>query len=72
MLALALGRIAAAPSPDPTGSAASMAADIRTTMQRHQAAERDHERLEVRMRRIESLLSKGPLKIVRRAVAGRR
>jgi glycosyltransferase involved in cell wall biosynthesis len=72
MLALALGRIAAAPSPDPTGSAASMAADIRTTMQRHQSAERDHERLEVRMRRIESLLSKGPLKIVRRAVAGRR
>jgi len=72
MLALALGRIVAAPSPDPTGSAASMAADIRTTMQRHQAAERDHERLEVRMRRIESLLSKGPLKMVRRAVAGRR
>jgi glycosyltransferase involved in cell wall biosynthesis len=72
MLALALGRIVAAPSPDPTGSAASMAADIRTTMQRHQAAERDHERLEVRMRRIESLLSQGPLKMVRRAVAGRR
>jgi hypothetical protein len=72
MLALALGRIVTAPSPDPTGSAASMAADIRTTMQRHQAAERDHERLEVRMRRIESLLSKGPLKMVRRAVAGRR
>jgi len=72
MMALALGRILAAPSPDPTGSAASMAADIRTTMQRHQAAERDHARLEVRMRRIESLLSKGPLKMVRRAVAGRR
>ena len=72
MLALALGRIAAAPSPDPTGAAASMAADIRTTMQRHQAAERDHARLEVRMRRIESLLSKGPLRLVRRAVAGRR
>jgi glycosyltransferase involved in cell wall biosynthesis len=72
MLALALGRIAAAPSPDPTGSAASMAADIRTTMQRHQSAERDHARLEVRMLRIESLLSKGPLKIVRRAVSGRR
>jgi glycosyltransferase involved in cell wall biosynthesis len=72
MLALALGRIVAAPSPDPTGSAASMAADIRTTMQRHQAAERDHARLEVRMRRIESLLSKGPLKMVRRAMAGRR
>jgi glycosyltransferase involved in cell wall biosynthesis len=72
MLALALGRIAAAPSPDPTGSAASMAADIRTTMQRHQASERDHARLEVRMRRIESLLSKGPLKMVRRAVSGRR
>jgi glycosyltransferase involved in cell wall biosynthesis len=72
MLALTLGRIAAAPSPDPTGSAASMAADIRTTMQRHQSAERDHARLEVRMRRIESLLSKGPLKMVRRAVSGRR
>jgi glycosyltransferase involved in cell wall biosynthesis len=72
ILALALGRIVAAPSPDPTGSAVSMAADIRTTMQRHQAAERDHERLEVRMRRIESLLSKGPLKMVRRVVAGRR
>lgn len=72
MFALTLGRIVAAPSPDPTGSAASMAADIRTTMQRHQAAERDHERLEVRMRRIESLLSKGPLKMVRRAVSGRR
>ena len=49
-----------------------MTADIRTTMQRHQAAERDHARLEVRMRRIESLLSKGPLRLVRRAVAGRR
>ncbi|HEY6759911.1 MAG TPA: glycosyltransferase [Baekduia sp.] len=72
MLALALRRIVAAPSPDPTGSAASMAADIRTTMQRHQSAERDHARLEVRMRRIESLLSKGPLKMVRRAMAGRR
>jgi glycosyltransferase involved in cell wall biosynthesis len=72
MFALALGRIVAAPSPDPTGSAASMAADIRTTMQRHQSAERDHARLEVRMRRIESLLSKGPLKMVRRAVSGRR
>jgi hypothetical protein len=75
MLALTLGRIAAAPSPDPTGAAASMAADIRTTMQRHQSAERDHERLQVRMRRIDALLSRGPLKVVRRvrrAVSGRR
>jgi glycosyltransferase involved in cell wall biosynthesis len=72
MLALALGRIAAGPSPDPTGAAAGMAADIRMTMQRHQAAQRDHERLAARMRRVESLLSRGPLKVVRRAVSGRR
>lgn len=72
MMALALGRIAAAPSPDPTGAAAGMAADVRTTMQRHQAAQREHERLAARMRRVESLLSRGPLKVVRRAVAGRR
>ncbi|HWH96001.1 MAG TPA: glycosyltransferase [Baekduia sp.] len=72
MMALALRRIALAPSPDPTGAAASMAADIRATMQSHQASDRDHERLEVRMRRIETLLSRGPLKVVRRAVAGRR
>jgi glycosyltransferase involved in cell wall biosynthesis len=72
MFLLALRRIAAGPSPDPTGAAASMAADIRTTMQFHQASERDHERLEVRMRRIESVLSRGPLKLVRRAMAGRR
>jgi glycosyltransferase involved in cell wall biosynthesis len=72
MLFLALRRIVAAPSPDPTGAAASMAADIRMTMQRHQAAERDHERLVMRMSRIESLLSRGPLKVVRRAMPGRR
>jgi glycosyltransferase involved in cell wall biosynthesis len=71
MLALVLGRILALPSPDPSGATASIAADIRTTMQRHLAAERDHQRLEVRMRRIESLLSRGPLKIVRRAMARR-
>jgi glycosyltransferase involved in cell wall biosynthesis len=72
MLLLTLRRIVAAPSPDPTGSAASMAADIRMTMQRHQASERDHERLQVRMNRIESLLSRGPLKVVRKRLAGRR
>jgi glycosyltransferase involved in cell wall biosynthesis len=72
MLLLALRRIAAAPSPDPTGCAASMAGDIRMSMQGHQAAQRDHERLKVRMRRIESLLSVGPLKAVRRRLAGRR
>jgi hypothetical protein len=72
MFLLALRRIVAAPSPDPTGSAAGMAADIRMTMQRQQAAERDHERLQVRMNRIESLLSRGPLKVVRRRLAGRR
>jgi len=72
MLLLALRRIVAGPSPDPTGSAAGMAADIRMTMQRHQAAERDHERLQVRMNRIESLLLRGPLKVVRRRLAGRR
>jgi glycosyltransferase involved in cell wall biosynthesis len=71
MLLLALRRIVADPSPDPTGSAASIAADIKMTMQRHQAAERDHERLEVRMRRVESALSRGPLKLVRRLMAGR-
>jgi glycosyltransferase involved in cell wall biosynthesis len=72
MLFLTLRRISVAPSPDPTGAAASMAADIRMTMQRHQAAERDHERLVVRMSRIDSLLSRGPLKAVRRAMPGRR
>jgi glycosyltransferase involved in cell wall biosynthesis len=72
MLLLTLRRIAGAPSPDPTGSAAGMAADIRMTMQRHQASERDHERLKVRMHRIESLLSRGPMKVVRRRLAGRR
>jgi hypothetical protein len=71
MMALALRRIAAAPAPDPTGAAASMAADIRGTMQRHQAAQRDHERLAVRMRRVEGLFERGPLKLVRRAMAGR-
>jgi glycosyltransferase involved in cell wall biosynthesis len=69
MMALVLRRIATAPSPDPTGAAASMAADIRTTMQRHHAAQRDHERLKVRMRRLEGLLSKGPLKVVRRVAS---
>jgi glycosyltransferase involved in cell wall biosynthesis len=72
MMALALERIAAAPSPDPTGAAASVAADIRMTMQRQHARERDHQRLEVRMRRVESLLSRGPLRVVRRAMASRR
>ena len=71
MMALALRRIAAAPAPDPTGAAASMAADIRATMQRQQAAERDHERLAVRMRRVEGLMERAPLKLVRRAMAGR-
>ena len=71
MMALALRRIAAAPSPDPTGAAASMAADIRVTMQRHHAAQRDHERLAARMRRVEGLLARGPLKVVRRVMAGR-
>jgi glycosyltransferase involved in cell wall biosynthesis len=72
MFALALRRIVAAPSPDPTGSVACMAADIRMTMQRHQASDREHERLAARMRRIEAVLSKGPLKVMRRAMAGRR
>jgi glycosyltransferase involved in cell wall biosynthesis len=72
MLLLALRRIVAGPSPDPTGAATGMAADIRMTMQRHQASERDHERLQVRMNRIESLLSHGPLKVVRKRLSGRR
>jgi glycosyltransferase involved in cell wall biosynthesis len=72
MLLLALRRIVAAPSPDPTGAAAGMAADVRMTMQRHEASARDHERLQVRMNRIESLLSRGPLKVVRKRLAGRR
>jgi hypothetical protein len=72
MMALALRRIAASPSPDPTGAAASVAADIRMTMQRQHVRERDHERLEARMRRVESLLSRGPLRVVRRALASRR
>jgi len=71
MMALALRRIAAAPSPDPTGAAASVAADIRMTIQRQHARDRDHERLQIRMRRIESLLSRGPLRLARRVVAGR-
>jgi glycosyltransferase involved in cell wall biosynthesis len=72
MMALALKRIAADPSPDPTGAAASVAADIRMTMQRQHVRDRDHERLEVRMRRVVSFLSRGPLRVVRRAVSGRR
>ncbi|MCZ4493411.1 MAG: glycosyltransferase family 4 protein [Conexibacter sp.] len=72
MLLLTLRRIVAGPSPDPTGAAAGMAADVRMTMQRHEASARDHERLQVRMNRIESLLSRGPLKVVRKRLAGRR
>lgn len=71
MFALALRRIAAAPSPDPSGAAASMAADIRMTMTGRHAHDRDHARLQARMRRVDGLLSRGPLKLVRRIAAGR-
>lgn len=72
MFALALARIAAEPTPDPTGAAVGMAADVRVTMQREHAAQREHERVATRMRRVDALLSRGPLKVVRKALVGRR
>lgn len=72
MFALALRRIAAAPSPDPSGAAASMASEIRMIMAGQHAHQRDHARLQARMNRVEGLLSRGPLKLVRRLAAGRR
>jgi glycosyltransferase involved in cell wall biosynthesis len=66
VLALALRRIAARPSPDPTGSARALAADARLAMEHAAAADRDHARLQSRMDRIERLLAKGPLPKVRR------
>jgi hypothetical protein len=66
LMALALRRIAAQPSPDPTGSARALAADARLVMEHSAAAARDHARLRSRMDRIERILARGPLPTVRR------
>jgi hypothetical protein len=76
MMALALQRIRSEPSPDPTGSAARLAADARVGMEVHAAQMRDYERLRTRIGRIENVLSKGPVlrtarKVVRRVLVGR-
>jgi glycosyltransferase involved in cell wall biosynthesis len=66
VMALALTRIAARPSPDPTGSARALAADARLAMEHGAAATRDHARLQSRMDRIERVLAHRPLPAVRR------
>jgi glycosyltransferase involved in cell wall biosynthesis len=76
MMALALQRIRHEPSPDPTGSAARLAADARVGMEVHAAQMRDYERLRARVGRIENALSKGPVlrtarKVVHRVLVGR-
>ena len=76
MMALALHRIRREPSPDPTGSAARLAADARVGMEVHAAQMRDYERLRTRVGRIENALAKGPVlrtarKVVHRVLVGR-
>jgi hypothetical protein len=76
MMALALHRIRREPSPDPTGSAARLAADARVGMEVHAAQMRDYERLRTRVRRIENALAKGPVlrtarRVVHRVLVGR-
>jgi glycosyltransferase involved in cell wall biosynthesis len=76
MMALAIRRIRAEPSPDPTRSAAQLAADARGAMEFYSALQRDHERLRARIARVESALSRGPVlraarKIARNALLGR-
>jgi hypothetical protein len=76
MMALALLRIRAEPSPDPTGSAQRLAAGIRVSMEAQDAQRRDYERLRTRVARVEQALSKGPVlraarKVVRRVLLGR-
>jgi glycosyltransferase involved in cell wall biosynthesis len=76
MLALALQRILREPSPDPTGSAERLAADVRVAMEVHAAQMRDYERLRTRIGRIDRALSRGPIlrtarKVVRRILIGR-
>jgi O-antigen biosynthesis protein len=76
MMALALRRIRVEPSPDPTGSAERLAADARVAMELQAAQRRDHERLRMRVSRVERALSKGPVlraarKVARRVLIGR-
>jgi glycosyltransferase involved in cell wall biosynthesis len=76
-MALALRRIAAEPTPDPTGSAARLAASIRMAMETYAAEARDHARLRTRVARVENLLGKTAVlraarKVAGRVVAGRR
>jgi glycosyltransferase involved in cell wall biosynthesis len=76
MMALALRRIRAEPSPDPSGVAERLAADALASMEAHGAQMRDYERLRTRVGRVEDALSKGPVlrtarKVVRRVLVGK-
>jgi glycosyltransferase involved in cell wall biosynthesis len=76
VMALALRRIRAEPSPDPTGSAERLAGDIRVSMEAQDAQRREYERLRTRVARLDRALSKGPVlraarKVVRRVLLSR-
>jgi glycosyltransferase involved in cell wall biosynthesis len=76
VMALALRRIRAEPSPDPSGVAERLAADALASMEVQGAQMRDYERLRTRIGRVENSLSKGPVrraarKVVRRMLVGR-
>jgi len=66
-MATALRGVAAAPDPDPTRSTPRLVAESRAAMEAHVAQRRDQARLQQRMDRVERMLSRGPLKLVRRA-----
>ena len=70
-MAAALRAIAAARDPDPTRATPRLVAESRAAMEAHAAQRRDQARLQQRMDRVERMLSRGPLKLVRRAT-GRR
>jgi glycosyltransferase involved in cell wall biosynthesis len=70
-MAAALRAVAAAPDPDPTRAVPRLVAESRAAMEAHAAQRRDQARLQQRVDRVERMLSRGPLKLVRRA-AGRR
>jgi glycosyltransferase involved in cell wall biosynthesis len=65
-MALALTRIARLPPPDPTGSGARVLADARAAMEEHAVQRRDHQRLQMRMDRVERIMSRGPLRALRK------
>lgn len=69
-MANVLADLAAAPDPDPGRAAAAMAGEIRATLVAAGAAEREHARLQARMARVERLMDRWPLRVVRRRLAG--